>query len=118
TYMPSSTDPSYLLRFGTPSVATDDNQMLLRGDHNVSEKQRISMRYFLLHFDQPWLFLPGNLYYVNAGQFGNAHNATINHNYTFSPRLLNDLTATFHRSTPIAIPPKDLDISFQKLGGN
>jgi outer membrane receptor protein involved in Fe transport len=117
-YMPSSTDPSYLLRFGTPSQYTNEDQMMLRGDHNISDKQRISLRYFFLRYDQPWQFLPGNLLFVNAGQFGNAHNATINHSYTFSPRLLSDLNLTFHRSTPKAAPPADLDISFGQLGGN
>ena len=118
SYMPSSTDPSYLLRFGTPSQLINEDQMMLRGDHNISDKQRVSLRYFFLHYNQPWQFIPGNLLFVSAGQFGSAHNATINHSYTFSPRLLNDLNLTFHRSTPKAAPPADLDISFGKLGAN
>jgi hypothetical protein len=62
TVMPSSSDPSYRLRIGTPTTQTDDYQVLLRGDHLVSDKQRIAMTYFLLHFEQPWAFTPTNIY--------------------------------------------------------
>ncbi len=115
-YIPASNDPNYLYRFGTPVMRVDDSQVLARVDQMISSKQRISGRFFRLHYDRPWTFLPGNLTYVNAGQFGSATSATFNHNYTVSPRLLNDFTATFHQSTPKAAPPPELDISFQKLG--
>lgn len=115
-YMPSSSDPAYQLRFGTPPNTVNDDQVMTRFDYLVSEKQRISARYFLMHYDQPWSFLPDNLLYVNAGQYGNAQHATLNHSYTKSARVLNELTAAFHRSSSIVTPPRGLDISLQTLG--
>lgn len=115
-YMPSSSAANYQLRFGTPTAVIDDDQLVLRGDEIISDKQRLSVRYFLLHFVQPWSFLPNNLYYVKAGQLGNAQNATVSHTYVFSSRLLNQFNATYNGTTPTAAPPSDLNISYQKLG--
>jgi hypothetical protein len=114
--IPASADPQYQLRFGTPSQATDDKQWMFRGDHAITSKQRLTMRYFYLHYDRPWVTLPSNLLYVNPGQFGSAHNATVAHTYTISPRWLNEVSATFHLSTPTATPPSDLNASFDKFG--
>ena len=116
--MPSSADPNYQLRFGTPSAITDDDQLLLRGDEALTSRQKLSVRYFLLHYDRPWSFLPSNLYYVAAGQFGNAQNATVSHTYLYSARLLNQFNLTYNRSTPTAAPPSDLNVSYQALGAN
>ena len=116
TYFPSSFSSTYQLRFGTPSVYTNDDQFILRADHMISSKQRLSARYFFLHYDRPWAYLPNNLYFVSAGQFGNAQSLTVDHTYSISPRLLNEFTATFHRSTPKSAPPAGLNISFEKLG--
>lgn len=115
SYLPSSSDPNYQLRFGTPTRRIDDDQLTLRLDHSLSDRQRISTRYFLTSFNRPWSFIPSNLLYVDAGQFGHAHNLTVNHTYAL-PRVLNDLSFTFHGSTPTAAPPADLDVSFEKLG--
>ena len=115
-YIPSSSDPNYFLRFGTPVTAINDSQILVRGDQMISTKQRLSGRLFRLHYDRPWVYIPSNLLYVNPGQFGSATSMTVNHDYTISSRTMNALTATFHQSTPKAAPPPGLDISYEKLG--
>lgn len=116
-YIPSTADPSYLLRFATPTAIDDDNQYTVRGDHALSEKNRISMRYFLLKYNHPWQTIPGNLLFLSAGQFASAHNATVNFTSVIRPSLLNEATIAFHRSTPTAIPPPDIsNVSFQDFG--
>ncbi len=115
-YIPASSDPQYQLRFATPSVAIDDSQWIFRGDHSLTSKQRLTARYFYLHFDRPWATIPSNLLYVNAGQFGSAHHATVAHTYSISARWLNEFNATFHLSTPKSTPPSDLNVSYDKLG--
>lgn len=114
-YIPVSSDPQYQLRFGTPSNPTDDSPWIFRGDHSLTSKQRLTARYFYLHFDRPWVTIPSNLLYVVAGQFGSAHHATVAHTYSITPRWLNEFNATFHLTTPKASPPSDLT-SFDKLG--
>ncbi|MEO7651559.1 MAG: carboxypeptidase-like regulatory domain-containing protein, partial [Bryobacteraceae bacterium] len=115
SYIPSSADPNYQLRFGTPTQIIDDDQMTLRFDHSFSDRQRLSTRYFLTTYNRPWSFIPSNLLLVNAGQYGHAQNLTVSHNYARS-RFLNDFSFTFHGSTPTAAPPADLNISFETLG--
>jgi len=115
-FIPSTADPAYLLRFGTPSSAVDDEQFILRGDHSITARQRLTARYFWLHFDRPWRSIPGNLLYVQPGQFGSAHHATLAHTYTIGPRLLNEFHTTFHLTTPKSNPPSDIGVSYEKLG--
>ncbi|HTM47331.1 MAG TPA: carboxypeptidase-like regulatory domain-containing protein [Bryobacteraceae bacterium] len=116
--MPASSSANFQLRFGTPTLAISDDQLVLRGDQIVNEKQRVSVRYFLLHYNQPWVFLPNNLYSVAAGQYGNAQNVTVSHTYVFSSRLLNQFNGTYNKSTPTAAPPADLTTNYQSLGAN
>lgn len=116
SYIPSTTDPAYQLRFGTPVNPIDDYQYIGRLDQVISPKQRISARVFYLFYDRKWVSIPNNLLYVVTGQYGGSTNITANHSYTFSPRVLNDLTATFHQTTPTAQPSPELDISFSSLG--
>ncbi|HUQ92360.1 MAG TPA: carboxypeptidase regulatory-like domain-containing protein [Bryobacteraceae bacterium] len=115
-YIPSTTDPAYQLRLSTPVNPTDDYQFIGRLDQVISPKQRISARVFYLFYDRKWVSIPNNLLYVVTGQFGGSTSITTNHSYTFTPRLLNDFTATFHQTTPTSQPSSDLDISFTTLG--
>ncbi len=114
-YIPSTADPTFQLRFGTPTRKIDDDQMTLRLDHSFSDRQRVSARYFLTSFDRPWVFIPTNLLFVENGQYGHAHSITVNHTYGLA-RFLNDLSYTFHGSTPTSAPPADLNVSFEALG--
>lgn len=115
-YIPSTSDPAYQLRLPTPVNPIDDYQYIGRFDQILSPNQRVSARVFHLFYDRKWVSIPNNLLYVVTGQFGGATSITANHSYTFSPRVLNDLTATFHQTTPTAQPSPDLDISFASLG--
>ncbi|HEU0121553.1 MAG TPA: carboxypeptidase regulatory-like domain-containing protein [Bryobacteraceae bacterium] len=115
-YIPSTADPAYQLRLNTPVNPTDDVQYIGKLDQIISAKQRISGRVFYLFYDRPWVSIPNNLLYVNTGQFGGSTSITMNHSYTFTPRMLNDFTATFHQTTPTSQPSPELDISFEKLG--
>ncbi len=115
-FIPSTSDPGYQLRFGTPVNPTDDYQFVGRFDQAISSKQRLSGRIFYLFYDRKWVSVPNNLLYVVTGQFGGATSITANHSYIFTSRLLNDFTATFHQTTPTAQPSPELDLSFTKLG--
>ena len=114
--IPSSSSANYQVRFGTPSNVIDEDQLVLRVDHALSDKQRLSGRYFVLGFDNPWSFIPDNVLYVVNGQHGRAQNATVTHSYTISPRILNEISVSFDRQSPVAETPDDLDTNFQSLG--
>ena len=85
--IPASSDPqlSVALRH---SIQRDRRyQWMLRGDHSSPANSGLRHATFYLHFDRPWVLSRRNLLYVNAGQFGSAHNATFAHTYSISPRL-------------------------------
>jgi len=115
-FMPSSTASNFLMQYANPSQRTNDNQMLLRLDHHLTARQRLSGRYFIVDYDRPWVFIPENLYSVAPGQSGRAQSATANHVKIFSSRLVNDFSATYHRNVSRAEPPADLTTNFETLG--
>ena len=118
-YVPTSASSTYQLRFGTPTQRIQDDQYLIRGDHSFNEKHRLSLRYFLMHYNQPWVTIPNNLLYVAAGQFGYAHNAVVNYTWVASSSLLNELTVSFSRETPQAAPPSSIqNTNLQSFGAN
>jgi outer membrane receptor protein involved in Fe transport len=118
-YLPTSSSPDYRLRFGTPTQTQTDDQYVIRGDHSFNDRHRLSLRYFLMHFDQPWVTIPNNLSYVATGQFGYAHNAVVNHTWIVTPSFVNQLTLSFSRETPQAVPPADIqNTNLQAFGAN
>jgi hypothetical protein len=116
-YIPSSTQPGYIVRFGTPSNLTQEDQYVFRGDQIISSKQQLTFRYFLLRYNNPWSYIPNNLLYTVNGQYGDAHNAAVTHTYSISPTLLNQFTVAFSRQTPQSATPQALDsVNFQAFG--
>lgn len=118
-YMPSSTSANYQVRFPTPTQVIDDDQYLMRGDHSFNDRHRLSLRYFLFHYNQPWVTIPDNLTYVSVGQTAYAHNAAVNYMWVATPRLLNQLTLAFNRESPNQGPPASLNgKDLQDFGAN
>jgi len=115
-FIPASSSSNYEYRFGTPVNRTDDEQIITRFDQMLSSRQRLSARLFWLGYDRPWVSVPNNLTYVNAGQFGDATHLTVNHSFTVTPKMVNDFSASFHQTTPTAAPPPELDMSYSSLG--
>jgi hypothetical protein len=124
-YMPPANAPNYQYIFSTPTVITNDDQVVFRFDHMASDKQRVSLRYFFMNFAQPWALRSDQYYYVvNAaqpqpqqGQFAHLHNLALDHTYSFTPKLLNEITLSYHLATPKSVPPTDVP-NFQSLGAN
>ena len=98
--MPTSTASNYQVRFGTPTRIVNDDQALLRGDHQFSSGNRISMRYFYIRSEDTPTILPNNVLYATDGVTGSSHSITLNHTYTFSPKWLNNFTASLTTSQP------------------
>lgn len=80
------------------SIGGDNDQVVLRGDQNVSEKQRIFLRYTY------WrdLSLPIDPYGTGVcvdrcTERAHTNNAVIDDSYTFSPTTVLDLRLTFNR---------------------
>src|SRR5216683_3551849 len=101
--IPASTTSNYQLRFGTPTSTTNDDQMVLRGDHSFSDNHRISARHFLLHYDNAPVMLAGNLLYTADGQRGYSNSVAVNDTYIFSPKWVNNATVSHTTANPARI---------------
>ncbi|HTM47322.1 MAG TPA: carboxypeptidase regulatory-like domain-containing protein [Bryobacteraceae bacterium] len=114
--MPTSTASNYQVRFGTPTRIINDDQALVRGDHQFSGGNRISLRYFYLRSEDTPTILPNNVLYATDGVTGSQHSFTLNHTYSFSPKWLNNLTASLTTSQPARLTAAQPNISLQNLG--
>jgi Carboxypeptidase regulatory-like domain len=50
---PTSNNSKYQVSFGVPAQVTQDDQGLARVDHSLSDRQRLSFRTFVFHYDRP-----------------------------------------------------------------
>lgn len=114
-YLPVANLPNGFYQFSTPAVTVNDNQVLARVDENISDTQRLMIRYFYLGEFRSWGEIPNNLYYINAGQSGPAQSAALDHTWTISPRLVNEFGLAYHMENPSAVPPPG-QLSYTKLG--
>ena len=73
-----------------------DDQIVLRLDHQISPKQRISFRNFYLWFDTPWSFAPDNLYFVTPGKKAIRRTALSTIRTWPRAKWLNDFTASMN----------------------
>ena len=114
----ASSSAAYQLRFGTPAQYTSDNQGVLRVDHSLTDRQHLSFRYFVFHYELPANIMPNNVLYGWQGQLGYSQSLAVNHTYTISSRWLNTLTAAYAFSQPTTVNAQTPDLSLKDLGAN
>ncbi|MBS1828504.1 MAG: TonB-dependent receptor [Acidobacteria bacterium] len=114
--IPSTPDPRYQLRFGTPVSITDDNQLIARGDHLLTPRHRLSARYFFLRFNNPPVILPTNLLYASDGTRGDEHAISFNHTFTISSTWLNNFNFSYNTSEPARITATEPQLTLEALG--
>ncbi|HXE13524.1 MAG TPA: carboxypeptidase regulatory-like domain-containing protein [Bryobacteraceae bacterium] len=94
-YLPAATG-SGLVFYGQP-LAQNFDEMVSRIDHNISDKDRLSGRYFFDRFyNTPSLDLKN---YLSNSSFTtiNSHNLMLNETHLFSPTILNDFRISYAR---------------------
>jgi hypothetical protein len=80
----------------------DDNQVLARGDHQLSQNNRLSGRYWRSWAEQPAFLDPRNYLSVVGGRKWLNHSVTVTDTHTFSPTLLNQFLFGFnHTDGPV-----------------
>ena len=108
-FMPASAPGSqYQLRIPTPTRRSTDNQVTARLDHLVNSAHRISGRVFTFYKDDPWVYAPEHLYFVEAGQQGYTRNITFNHAWVIAPTWVNDFNFTTNVTESNSFPPAEL----------
>lgn len=94
-YLPAASG-SGLVFYGQP-LAQNFDEMVSRVDHNISDKDRLTGRYFFDRFyNAPSLDLKN---YLNNSSFTviDSHNLMLNETHIFSPTILNDFRISYAR---------------------
>ena len=100
--------------YQTP-VTQNFAQGVIRGDHQISQNDRLTLRYFIDNFTNAATYDPKNYVSFSNGSETRIHNANIGEIHIFSPTVLNDwhfgYTRQFSQRGPAAGVP-----TFQSLG--
>ena len=83
------------------------NEYTVRGDYNLSSKDRLMVRYFNDGFNQPAQLVSHNL--LTYSDYANylSQNSAIQETHIFNPSLLNELTFAVERETDRRGPPEN-----------
>lgn len=92
-----------LIQYSTPIIQNFD-EFIARGDHSISEKDKLVARYYYDRFYNVGSY-GGNLLVYRQGSTISSHNAVIQELHIFSPGLLNDFRFGFSRIVSIRQPP-------------
>ncbi len=85
---------------------TDNNQLLVRGDHYIGSKHHFTGRYFYDKLDVPAIINKQNLLTANNSRFWTSQSTVAAHTYTASPTLLTNTTLSFSRVLPTGTAPE------------
>ncbi len=117
-FIPDSNNSAYQLKFGTPVQRTSDDQGVLRVDHALTDRQRISGRYFVFHYDLPPDIMQTNALYGWQGQLGYSQSLAFNHTYSISARWVHTTTVSYSFSQPTTYNALSPDFKLSDLGAS
>ncbi|MBM3734956.1 MAG: TonB-dependent receptor [Acidobacteria bacterium] len=99
--------------FNAPE-SVDSNQLIARGDHSITSRQRLSMRFFNDRSNQ---INTAGLPILTSDVRFNTSNSMANHTWTLTPTLLNSFQFTFGRVDLARGPlPVGDNLNYEKLG--
>ena len=103
--------------FFSQPIAQNYDEYLARGDHSISQNDRVSLRYFYDSFSNQGFLDPSN--YLSFQNFSTivAQNALIGETHVFGPTAVNEFRASFSRETSNRGPAAG-SISLADLGVN
>ena len=108
---PNAANGSHI--FNAPEEV-DSNQAIARGDHSLTPRQRLSVRYFN---DRSRQINTAGLPILRSDVRFNTSNSMLNHTWTIRPNLLNTAQFTFGRVDLARGPLPVLDnLNYEKLG--
>jgi hypothetical protein len=112
--MPTGLTGNGFYTYQTP-VSQNLAQGVIRGDHQIGQNDRLTLRYFIDNFTNAPTYDPHNYVTFSNGSETRIHNANIGEIHTFSPTVLNDwhfgYTRQFSQRGPAPGVP-----TFQTLG--
>ena len=111
--VPAANTPTGQFIFNTPQNL-DANQILARGDHQISSRQRLTGRIF---YEWEGTYFTAGLPKLHSTTDFHTYNVMLNHTWTITPALLNTAQFTFGRILIQRGPlPVEGGITYQSLG--
>ena len=91
---------------GNVSKAGNMHEFIARGDHYVSDRQRLFLRYTLAKVDTPAPDVFNNrTIFVSTAQYLHTHQVVFNESYSFSPTMVADVALSYMRNDYGVRPP-------------
>ena len=103
-YLPSASGDG-LVFFSGGAVKRDTDEGVVKVDHQLTERDRISGRYFIQHFRNAGILDNSNLLTYRDSSRIRSQNAVISETHIFSPTLLNEFHFTYNRIHASRQPP-------------
>lgn len=93
--------------FSSPSNSLNRDQGLAKWDHNFTDANRFAATYFIEHqtFTDPFAFGGGSVPGFGTSGKLRFQNIILRDTHTFSPTLLNEFRASFHRRGTLSVIP-------------
>lgn len=108
---------NYTVGMQTPAIRISQNELMGRADHQLTQKQHLFFRAFQYFQDQPWSYVPTNIYTLTAGQKAHSRNLSGNWSYVFSTKWLNEFNYAHNvTESNSATPAEVAQRSLQGLG--
>jgi hypothetical protein len=116
SYIPAPAPGQSTINYALPNNL-DDNQFMVRGDHDFSSKNRLSGRFFTSKANQQ-AFLAGNNFFASLpGAAWRNTSVAVTDTNTFSPAIINTALFSYNRTNNLNQPIYP-DKGFTDLGSN
>lgn len=103
SYIPTPAPGQSTIAYSIPNKL-DDDQYLVRIDHNFTEKNRLMGRFYTSKANQGAFLAPGNYFSSTPGAVWRNTTVMADDTYTISPTLVNSLLFSFNRTNNLNSP--------------
>lgn len=115
--LPGSGSSNGLTNYIQPNAPQDFHEELIRIDHLLTKKDHLTGRYFRDTFDNPAIYVTGNVLTYKDGQPNVSQNLLVDETHIFNAAVLNDLHFTFSEVDGAQNPPSNAP-DYADLGVN
>ena len=120
--LPKTDDPTGNVVLTGRLQVNDGQEFTIRPDYYITEKQRISFRYYWDNFDRPAFSGDGDYLNSDRSALARSNNASFDYTWTIRPNLVNDFRLGYNRinstTTPGLVQSDGKPLSPEALGAD
>ncbi|HVN03843.1 MAG TPA: carboxypeptidase regulatory-like domain-containing protein [Bryobacteraceae bacterium] len=102
-YIPAPAAGQSTIDYALPNNL-DDNQFMVRGDQNITDRHRLSGRFFTSKANQQAFLAPGNYFSSQPGAAWRNTSVAVTDTYTISPTVVNTALFSYNRTNNLNQP--------------